>query len=99
MVFSQLIYGSILIGLAYYNRTKDTLSHKNNIMFGSFMLIQPAWDRAAGNLFGSVGIEWLVFYIVFFGLFIWYHKRIKWQIVVGFLIWLAGLTNLVLHMN
>jgi hypothetical protein len=29
----------------------------------------------------------------------WYHKKLKWQITVGFLVWAAGLTNIILHMN
>ncbi|QCK15741.1 hypothetical protein DCC35_13810 [Mangrovivirga cuniculi] len=99
MVFSQLIFGSILIGLSYYYRKKDVQIHKMNMMFGSFLLVQPAWDRAAGHLFGSQGIEWLLLYLVFFGLFIWYHKKLKWQIATGILIWAAGLTNIILNMN
>ncbi len=99
MVFSQLVFGSILIAMGYRNRNKDVNAHRTNIMFGSFMLIQPAWDRASGHLFGSQGLEWILFYLIFFGLFIWFHKKLKWQIAVGFLVWAAGLTNIILHMN
>lgn len=99
MVFSQLVFGSILIGLAYYNRRKDTTKHKANIMLGSFLLIQPAWDRAVGHLFGDFGLTWILFFILGYGLFIWYHKKLKWQIAVGFLIWAAGLVNVISHMG
>lgn len=99
MVFSQLVFATILIGLAFRNRKKNSEIHKTNIMFGSFLLIQPAWDRAAGHLFGNVGLEWILFYLIFYGLFIWYHKKIKWQVGVGFLIWVAGFTNVILSMK
>ncbi|MCX2745399.1 hypothetical protein OO013_16085 [Mangrovivirga sp. M17] len=99
MVFSQLVFGSTLIGLSYYYRKRDLQTHKMNMMFGSFLLVQPAWDRAAGHLFGSQGLEWLLFYLIFFGLFIWYHKKLKWQVATGFLIWAAGLTNIILNMK
>jgi len=98
MVFSQLIFGTILIGLGYKNRKTNTLAHKTNVMFGSFLLIQPAWDRAASKMFGPIGLEWILFFLIFYGLFIWYYKKIKWQFLVGFLIWLAGLTNVIMHM-
>jgi len=99
MVFSQLIFGSILIGLSYRNRKTDISAHKFNIVFGSFLLLQPAWDRAAGHLFGRVELEWFVLYILLFGLFIWYQKKLKWQIAIGFVIWAAGLTNVIMHMG
>ncbi len=99
MVFGQLVLASILIGIGFYKRKSNPVVHKTNIMFGSFLLIQPAWDRAAGHLFGSQGIEWLVFYILLFGLFIWYHGKVKWQIATGFAVWLAGLTNIILSMQ
>jgi len=63
------------------------------------MLIQPALDRAAGHLFGEVGIQWLIIYLALFGLFIWYYKKLKWQIAVGFLVWAGGLTNVLMKMN
>lgn len=99
MVLSQLIFGSVLIGLAYYNRSRNTKEHKFNVMLGSFLLIQPAWDRASDKLFGGAGLEWIVFFLLIYGLFIWHEKRIKWQIAVGFLVWLAGLVNVIMNMS
>lgn len=99
MIFLQLIFATILIITGFAKRKTDPLIHKTHIIFGSFMLIQPALDRAVGHLFGEVGIQWLIIYLVLFGLFIWYYKKLKWQIAIGFLVWAGGLTNVIMNMG
>lgn len=99
MIFLQLVYATILIIIGFAKRKTNPLIHKTHIIFGSFMLIQPALDRAVGHLFGEVGIQWLIIYLVLFGLFIWHYKKIKWQISVWFLVWAGGLTNVLMNMN
>ena len=99
MIFLQLMFATILIIIGFLKRKTNPLVHKTHIIFGSFMMIQPAVDRAVGHLFGEIGIQWLIIYLVLFGLFIWYYKKIKWQIAVGFLIWAGGFTNLLINMS
>lgn len=99
MIFLQLMFAMILIVIGFAKRKKNPLIHKTHIIFGSFMLIQPALDRAVGHVFGEVGIQWLIIYLILFGLFIWYYKKIKWQIAVGFLVWAGGLTNVLMNMG
>ena len=99
MVFSQLVLAIVLIGLAYRFRKKNPDLQKTNIMFGSFLLIQPAWDRAVGHLFGSIGLEWILFFLIIYGLFIWHDKKVRWQYVLGFIIWALGLVNVLRHMG
>jgi len=98
MIVLQLTFATILIVIAFAKRKTDSLTHKTHMIFGSFMMIQPALDRAVGHLFGQVGIQWLIIYLILFGLFVWYYKKIKWQIAIGFLVWTAGLTNVLMNM-
>ncbi|HOX81525.1 MAG TPA: hypothetical protein PLJ60_05120 [Chryseolinea sp.] len=98
MVFSQYLFAIVLIVIGFAKRKTDTLAHKTNIIFGSFMLMQPAIDRMVGHLFDDVFvIVWLAVYFILFGLFIWYYKKIKWQFAAGFTIWLAGLMNMIMN--
>ncbi len=98
MVFSQYLFAIVLTTIAFINRKKNALTHKTNIIFASFLLMQPAIDRAVGHLFDEqFVIVWLITYFILFGTFIWYYKKIKWQFVVGFIIWLAGLVNMIIH--
>lgn len=99
MIFLQLMFATILIIIGFAKRKTNSLIHKTHIIFGSFMMIQPALDRAVGHLFGEVGIQWLIIYLILFGLFIWYYKKLKWQIAFGFLIWAGGLTNVLMNMD
>jgi len=99
MIFLQLVFATILIIIGFAKRKTNSLIHKTHIIFGSFMMIQPALDRAVGHLFGEVGIHWLIIYLIIFGLFVWYYKKIKWQIAVGFLVWAGGLTNVLINMR
>lgn len=95
MVFSQYLFAIVLTILGYANRKSNALNHKTNIIFGSFLLMQPAIDRAVGHIFDELYIVvWLLIYFILFGLFIWYYRKIKWQFAVGFMIWLVGLINL-----
>lgn len=98
MVFSQYLFAIVLITIGFANRKSNVLTHKTNIIFGSFMLMQPAIDRAIGHVFDDLfPILFLLTYFILFGTFIWYYKKIKWQFVVGFLIWLAGLINMIMN--
>ena len=98
MVFSQYLFAIVLVIIGFINRKSNALTHKTNITFGSFLLMQPAIDRAVGHLFDEVFIfVWLFIYFVLFAAFIWYYKKIKWQFAVGFIIWLAGLINLIIN--
>ena len=99
MVFSQLVLATILIGLAYRQRRTDPDLHKFNVMFGSFLLVQPAWDRATAHLFGGQGLVWLCLFPAGYALFIWHQRKVRWQLVVGFLVWLAGLVNVARHLG
>lgn len=98
MVFSQYLFAVVLTIIGYANRKSNASNHKTNIIFGSFMFMQPAIDRMVGHLFDDIYIfVWLSIYFILFGLFVWYYKKIKWQFAVGFTIWLAGLINLVMN--
>lgn len=97
MIFLQLMFATILILIGFLKRQTNPFIHKTNIIFGSFMMIQPALDRVVGHLFGEVGIQWLIIYLVLFGLFVWYYKKINWQIAGGFLVWAGGLTNVLIN--
>lgn len=91
MIFAQLILATILIVMGFAKRKTDSRTHKTNMMVGTFMLLQPAADSAIGHLFGRPDVEWLLLYTILFGLFIWRHKGIRWQITVAFVTWFGGL--------
>ena len=95
MVFSQYLFAIVLMIIGFVNRKSNPLTHKTNIIFGSFMLMQPAIDRAIEHLFDDIYvIVWLLTYFLIYSLFIWFFKGIKWQVAVGFIIWIIGLINL-----
>ena len=93
-------YGSFLIITGFLNRQKDTSKHKKHILIGTLMLMEPGISRTLNHIVGQ-GTEplWLLTYLVLFGLFIWFFKRINWQLGVGFVIWLAGLANFIASMG
>ncbi len=96
MVSSQYLFAIVLTVIGYINRKSDLKKHKTNIMFASFMLMQPAIDRAVGHVLDDIYvIAFLSIYAILFGSFIWYYKKVKWQFAVGFVIWLSGLLNLI----
>lgn len=98
MVFSQYVFAVVLMCIGFANRKSNALAHKTNITFGSFFLIQPAIDRMVGHLFDEQFIfVWLLIYFILFAAFIWYYRKIKWQFAIGFFIWLAGLTNMMMN--
>lgn len=98
MVFSQYLFATVLIIIGFTNRKSNALSHKTNIIFGSLFLMQPAIDRTVGHLFDEQFIfVWLLIYIILFTTFIWYYRKIKWQLAIGFTVWLAGLINQMMH--
>ena len=42
---------------------------------------------------------WLFFYLILFAAFVWHARKIRWQIAVGFSIWLLGTANFVISMG
>ena len=61
------------------------------------MLMFPVIDRAIGHVFDDLyAIILLLTYLSLFGSFVWYYKKIKWQFVVGFIIWLTGILNMII---
>ena len=98
MVFSQLLFAIVLITIGFAKRKSDALTHKTNITFGCLMLMFPAIDRAVGKIFDELyPVVLLLTYFILFGAFVWYHKKIKWQFAVGFIIWLVGLVNMMMN--
>lgn len=98
MVFSQYLFAIILIIIGFINRKSNALDHKTNIIIGTFFLMQPAIDRFVGHLFDEHFVfVWLFIYLILFASFIWYYRKIKWQLALGFIIWLAGLINMLMH--
>ena len=94
MVSSQLAFAVVLVALGYWQRRKNLVQHKTNMLMASLWLIQPGMDRWVDHIFPSIFLElWLAVYAVLFAAIIWYYKRVSWQLWVGFLIWLAGLIN------
>ena len=91
--------GTLLIVQGFLARKTNTETHRTNIVFGSFLLMEPGISRAVGHLFGKDGQPiWLLTYLILFGMFVWYHRRIKWQVAVGFGTWLAGTVYLIVQM-
>jgi len=98
MVFSQYLFAIVLTTIGFVKRKSNALAHKTNIILGSLLLMHPAIDRMVGHLFDDIYIfVWLGIYFILFGLFVWYYKKIKWQLAIGFLIWLAGLVNMAMN--
>ena len=95
MVFVQLVLATVLIVIAFLKRKTDSETHKTHIMVGSLLLLQPAADRAIGHLFGRSDVIWLVLYLALFALFVWYHRKIRWQVAAAFVVWAAGVAQFV----
>jgi hypothetical protein len=95
---SLLLFGSILIVRGFSLRKKDAARHKMNIVFGTFMLMEPGISRSIGHLFETGAPMWLLTYLVLFGAFVWHSRRVIWQIAVGFSIWLIGTANIIINM-
>ena len=94
MISSQLAFAVVLVALAFWQRRKNLVQHKTNMLMASLWLIQPGMDRWVDHIFPSIFVElWLAVYILLFAAIIWYYKRVPWQLWVGFLIWLVGLIN------
>ncbi|ANM31046.1 hypothetical protein ABI59_17890 [Acidobacteria bacterium Mor1] len=95
-----LAYGTLLIARGFAVRKRNPQEHRSDILFGTFMLMEPAISRSLGHLIGK-GVEpfWLLTYLLFFGLFVWHARRVRWQVAIGFGIWLAGTINFALHMG
>jgi len=98
MIFAQLVVATTLIVFAFLKRKTDSEAHKTNIVVGTFLLLQPAADRAVGHLFGGIGIEWLTLYLAIFTAIIWYHKTVRWQVAVAFVVWAGGVAYFVSQM-
>ena len=97
MVFSQYLFAIVLITIGFAKRKTDAQTHKTNIAFGCLMLMFPVIDRAIGHVFDDLyAIILLLTYLSLFGSFVWYYKKIKWQFVVGFIIWLTGILNMII---
>ena len=95
MVFSQYLFASVLIVIGFVKRKTNPVIHKSHIIIGSLFLIQPSVDRTIGKFFDEYFLfTFLLTYLILFILFIWYYKKVNWQLAVGFLIWSAGLINL-----
>ena len=63
------------------------------------MLMEPSISRAMGHLFGEMAnLLWLVSFLTLFALFTWYYRGVIWQVGVGFLIWLVGTVNIIMHL-
>jgi hypothetical protein len=94
MISSQLAFAVVLVALAFWQRRKNLVQHKTNMLMASLWLIQPGMDRWVDHIFPSIFLElWLAVYLLLFTAIIWYYKRVPWQLWVGFLIWLVGLIN------
>ena len=94
------VFATFLIVKGFLIRKQDPDSHKTNIIIGTFMLMEPGISRSLGHLFGK-GSEsiWLLTYLILFGAFVWHYRKIRWQIGVGFLIWLIGTANIIINMG
>lgn len=98
MVFSQYLFAIVLITIGFAKRKTDAQTHKTNIVFGCLMLMFPVIDRAIGHVFDDLyPIVLLLTYVTLFGAFVWYNKKIRWQFAVGFIIWLAGIVNMIIN--
>lgn len=94
MVSSQLVFAVFLTARAYHQRRLDPMEHKICMIFANLWLIQPAMDRWVDHLFpDNFLLVWLGTYLVLFVAFIWYFRRVPWQLWIGVAIWLAGLLN------
>ena len=92
-------FATVLIVHAFLVRHRNSRLHKSNLLVGTFLLMEPGISRALGHLAGDESqLYWLLAYIVLFGTFVWYYRRITWQIAAGFLIWLGGTANVVVGM-
>lgn len=87
------IFSIILVTLGFLNRNKDSVKHKEFIMFGSFALIGPALDRTVFHIFGPQNMIWAMFalYLLLFSLFIWLKKGITWYMVLWIIFWIYSL--------
>lgn len=95
MVIAQVFYAVILTTLSFIYRKKAPIKHKNYMILGSFFLIQPALDRTIGHLFDPIFLEaWLFSYLVLFGMFFWFFKKLYWPLIFGLLIWGIGFFQL-----
>jgi len=94
------MFATFLIVSAFLIRNRDSERHKTNIIIGTFMLMEPGISRSIGHLFGK-GSEpvWLLAYLILFGVFVWYYRKITWQIAIGFAIWSIGTVNIVIGMG
>ena len=94
------VYSTCLYLDAFRVRAKNPERHKTSMIVGAFMLMEPAISRTTNHLFGkgSEGI-WLLSYLILFGVFTWYFRKINWQLAFGFAIWLLGTANIILAMG
>ena len=102
----QMILSVILVSIGFLNRKKNNKKHLSHILFGSFCLMQPSIDRFTGNFFVEMNlfgladmVPWLLIYITIFISFIWYLKKVKWYMIVWFIIWFYFLFKLVKFYN
>jgi hypothetical protein len=92
-------FATVLIVNAFLVRHRDSQLHKTNIIIGTFLVMEPGISRALGHLFSELqDALWLLAYLVLFGTFVWYYRKVNWQIAIGFLIWLTGTANIVVGM-
>ncbi len=92
-------FATVLIVRGLSQRKSAPEEHKKNVLIGSFLLMEPGISRSIGHLFGegSEGL-WLLAYLMLFGTFVWYYKRVNWQIATGFGIWVIGTANIIVRM-
>lgn len=100
MNMALFVFATLMIVRGFLVRKQDAAAHKTSILVGTFMLIEPALSRSLSHLFGgeTEGL-WLLTYLVLFGLFVWFYKKINWQITTAFTVWLLGTANFIMQMR
>lgn len=93
-------YATLLVVVAFAVRRRNALMHKTNMAVAAFMLMEPAIGRMTGHLFGAgAQLAWLLIYLSLFAWFIWYFKKLNWQLVIALVLWVGGTANFVRAMG
>lgn len=96
MNMAMLAYATLLVVVAIAVRRRNTLMHKTNMVVAAFMLMEPAISRTTGHLFGGAAqLAWLLIYLSLFAWFIWYFKKLNWQLSIALLLWVGGTANFI----
>jgi hypothetical protein len=92
MVFLQWVVGTLMICGAFAVRRHNREGHREGMLLGTLLLMQPSIDRTVGHLFDAIGLEWLVLYALLFGAFGVYLRWRGWRLAVAFATWLIAFT-------